>query len=85
MEHVCDRYSLDPIAFETILCNGIDISFYVSLLDIQSQEYKCLFYNKFNKLLESVGISGKYISSHLDIVDKAHVLCWIYYIQDSFL
>lgn len=85
MDHIRDRYSIEKHAFDPILCNNIDISSYVTLLAHQSKEFQYLFYTKFNKLLESSGIYDKYIASHGDITDKLHLICWIYYIQETFL
>lgn len=87
IDHVMDRYLFSVNAFDSHVMYNIEIAPYVALLEVQSVQFHHLFYSKFNRLLDAVGMlsSEQKIKSHMDILDKPQLLCWIYYIQDHFL
>lgn len=85
--HKKDGLTLEEGAFEDLKMFGINISPYVHVINYQSDYFRAMFYIKFTKLLQDSGLlqHNTVISSHNDLVDKAQLLSWIYFIQDSLL
>lgn len=83
IEHVKKHHipRLDTSYESTILMHGLYIDMYVRLVETLSPQEMLLFYKKFNSLLK-----GEYeVRGYTDIKDKYTLLCWIYYVQDTFL
>ena len=70
IDHVMDRYLFSVNAFDSHVMYNIEIAPYVALLEVQSVQFHHLFYSKFNRLLDAVGMlsSEQKIKSHMDLL-----------------
>lgn len=66
---------------EPIIVHGVNIEPYVRLLNTMSYNSVSMFWERFNNLLKADHV----VSSPSDIKDKTTLLCWVYFVQDSFL